>query len=351
MPEATMRVETRRMQGRLARSLLLGAALACSAFPSASFAQSTDDDLRRDLLVQADQAREAGDHARALDLATRAGQLRMTPSLSLMLAQEHEQLGHVVEALHNARRCVTDANADATLRNRERIQRLCTDLVAALEGHVARVTLRVSETPEGTTVQVANRSLPPAVWGVAVPVDPGDVEVRVQCPDGRSYARTLHLASGANEEVVVTLSAAPSAATVIPTPEAATPRPVEVRIDPSPRARSGSGPGVGPWVLAGVGVVALGSAGLFWALHGSAVTERDAACDANGCDPSSVDANARAQTFTTAANVGLALGGAALVGGAVWFLVARSRTSEVPAVRPSAWLSPVGAGVALGGTL
>ena len=45
---------------------------------------------RRELLQGADAARAAGDHPRALDLARRAGEIRMTPSVRLLLAQESE---------------------------------------------------------------------------------------------------------------------------------------------------------------------------------------------------------------------------------------------------------------------
>ena len=70
------------------------------AWASVATAQTSPTEIaRRDLLDQAEAARAAGDHARALDLATRASQLRVTPSLRLLLAQEHQALGHVLEAL------------------------------------------------------------------------------------------------------------------------------------------------------------------------------------------------------------------------------------------------------------
>jgi hypothetical protein len=104
----------------------MGFALTTLAWGYPALAQTTNDALRRDLLAQAEQARDPGDHARSVDLATRAAQLRMTPSLGLMIAQEHEQLGHVVEAIDYARRCASDAAGDGTLR--ERIARNCREL-------------------------------------------------------------------------------------------------------------------------------------------------------------------------------------------------------------------------------
>lgn len=326
-------------------ALLQAAVLCVVAAPRSALGQEVDEQLRRELLTQAEQARAEGNHARAIDLGTRAAQLRASPSVGLMLAQEHEALGHLTAALGHAQRCAAEAATDATLRNREQIAGACSGLVRALEGRVARLTVQVPVgLAEGTSVQVATRPLPAAAWGVALPVDPGELVVRASTADGRRFERSVRVAEGASANVVVAFAPSAQASVAPPAPTPGAPQ-AGAGAD-APRASVGAG----PWILAGAGVLAFGAAGLFWGLHGGALSERDAACDAGGCDPSSVDADTRARTLTTVTNVSLAAGGAAIAGGLVWFFVARARSSP-PAVRPTAWASPTGGGVALGGTL
>ena len=325
--------------------------LAVLTWSPALQAQTADDTLRRDLVAQAEQARDAGDHARSVDLATRAAQLRMTPSLGLMIAQEHEQLGHIVDALDHARRCAADASTDRTLRNRERIARNCRDLASSLSPLVARVTVRVPSDGASATVMVGTRSVPPAGWEVPIAVDPGDVVVRASAPDGRRFEQTVHLARGASAEVVVALAVpAPSEVVAVVTRPSVSPDTPNHGMAPRtmPIRRS---VGVGPWVVAGVGAVSLVVAGVLWSMHGDAVAERDGACDAGGCDLSAIDADARAHDMTLGTNVAIGIGSAAIAGGLTWFLIARSGTGEALVLRPSAWLLPGGAGLTLGGIL
>ena len=265
------------------------AALALAAETAGAQPVPAPDALRRDLIAQAERARDEGDHARAAGLAERAAVIRVSPSLSLMLAQEHAALDHAAVAHGHAVRCVADATADAALRNRDRILRLCHELVLRTEPAVPTV-------PAAPPVIVRNTTTaPPTLPHVA-----------------------------------------PSIGTTAP-----------------PRGES-RGAGAGPWIVAGVGVLAFAAAGVAWGLNGEALSERDAACDAEGCDPSALDANARANDFVTATNVALISGVVALAAGVTWFVIATvrgGRASDAPAVRPTAWALPSGVGIGIGGSL
>lgn len=336
--------------GRWLRAVVCAAATLSA--PAIALAQTDADALRRDLLAQAEQAREAGDHARAAELAGRAGTLRMTPSLALLLAQEHEQLGHLVTALDHARRCTADATSDAALRNRERLLGICRELTGVLTGRVGRITVRVPADLARATVRVGGRELPPAAWGVAVPVDPGEVVVRVS-DEARHHAQTLtvRVGPGASVEVEADPPAVAAPPTAAPRPAVAQPErpPSGVRAPAEGPVRRGGA--VGPWVVAGFGAAALVGAGVLWALHDGAMSDRDGACDAGGCDPSAVDADARMRGLTTATNVAIAVGSAAVAGGVVWWVLSRSGGREAEGGRPTAWMLPTGTGVLLGGVL
>lgn len=335
--------------GRRVRAWVCAGAL--SAASSTARAQSDTDALRRDLVGQAEQARDAGDHARAVELAGRAAALRMSPSLTLLLAQEHEQLGHLVVALDHARRCTADATADASLRNRERILGICRELSEVLSRRVGRLTVRVPPELTRATVRVGERELPAAAWGVAVPVDPGEVVVRVS-DESLHHAQTVtvRVTGGGSAEVALEVPPVLAAnATRVVAPPMTSEAPVVVA-PPVERPRR-SGVGAGPWVVAGVGVAAFIGAGVLWGMHGAAQEERDGACDAGECDPRSIDADAGMRDLTTATNVAIGVGAAAVAGGVVWFLVARARGGGTEEPAPRAWVLPTGNGLAVGGVL
>ncbi len=316
----------------------------------AAAAQSADDALRRDLVEQAERARESGDHARSLDLATRAGQLRMTPSLALMLAQENEQLGHIVDALDRARQCASDALRDPNLHHRDRLARICRDAATALAQRVARVVVHVPAADGTATVLVGGRTIPPAGWDVPIPVDPGDVVVRASTADGRRFERTVPVAAGASADVTVALRVVPTESavpTVAAVTTVATPTPLPAPAEPTSRRRVGAG----PWVVGASGAALLVTAGVLWAVHGSAISARDGECSVAGCHPAALDFDQTARNLTLGTNVTLGLGGAAMTAGVIWYVVARTRRTESIAMRPTAWVVPTLQGVAVGGVL
>jgi hypothetical protein len=303
---------------------------------------------RRELVAQADAASQAGDHARALELARRAATLRVTPSLTAFLAREHQHLDQRVEALDQARACLRDAALDATLRNRETIVQVCETVRAAVEPRVGRLELRVApNAPAGLVVQVDGRAVLPALFGVATPVMPGSVRVVAEAPGHIRFAREVTATEGAL--TVVDLALSPEAPPPAPPPPPPPPPPAPIAAPPPPPAPiaaprpAPSSPGVGPWILGGAGVAGLALAGVFFGLAGSAQGERDAACPVPERCPNAAAgavADARDDDYSarlTATNVALAVGAAALTGAVVWYVVARgtgSRASPAAMVLP-----------------
>src|SRR5215470_10337035 len=87
---------------------------------------------RRVLIERAQAARTGNDHAAALDLAQRAAQIAMTPSLRLFIAQEQNALGRLAEAFGNADLCMREAERDESVRNRGVVAATCRALASAL---------------------------------------------------------------------------------------------------------------------------------------------------------------------------------------------------------------------------
>jgi hypothetical protein len=108
-----------------------------------------------------------------------------------------------------------------------------------------------------------------------------------------------------------------------------------------PRSDSHRGVTLGPWIVGGVGVASLSLSLVFVGLRADALSSRDARCQGRApCTLSTpeevsaaVEARERAAEHSTAVNVSLAVGGAALAASAVWFALDHARRS--PRVTPS----------------
>ncbi len=93
-----------------------------------------------------------------------------------------------------------------------------------------------------------------------------------------------------------------------------------------------SGPGAGPWVLVGVGAAGLAAGGVLLALRAGAYDDALSHCTPPGTSTCTITSEAaataanddydRARTFDTAAWVSFGVGGAAVVGGALWYALA-----------------------------
>jgi hypothetical protein len=332
---------------RPSRARVLGLAwLLASATASA---QSTDD-ARYTLIVQASEARDAGDDRRALELARRADALRSTPSLHLLLAQLEERLAEPVAALDDARRCEAELEADRAHRDWQRYFDSCHALVTALEGRIGRITVEVPEVP-GVEVTLNQRPLARTDWGVAREVVPGYFVVEARASEGRRFHVGFDVFAGGAETVRVVFETRPPAVTVVAPPRVA---PVAV----AGLERRSAGPG--PWAVMGVGTASLVASGVFFTLRAAALSDRDAACGtpAGDCTPATdvalaaaTSAQRDAHTFNALFNVTLGVGSAAVVGGALWWALGRS--TRAPAVRHTVVVTPRGDGamVTVGGAM
>lgn len=268
---------------------------------------------RRDLVDRAQAARDAGRHDEALELARRAGALRMTPSLRLFLAQQEEATGQLVAALADARQCARDAEVDASLAEREEVIATCRTLSAEIAPRLASVVVEVAS-PDGVSVEVAGAQVDPALYGVPMPVAPGHVVVEARTRDGQRFRRDLDLAAGATGSVAVELVAGPAGEAGV---------------------AGGGGPDPG---LLGVGVAVgvlglggLATAGGLFALREDAVAARDAACDGGGCDPIAEDHHARAEDLNSGTNAALVTGAIVAAAGAAWIVVVVAIAPGAPA--------------------
>lgn len=162
---------------RTATALALCTVLGLAARPAAA-QTGAEDAIRRTLVQQADAAQRAGLHDQALAFGVEAGRIRWTPSLRMLVAQEHLALGHTLDALDAATMCLVETEADRAVRNRPRIVAACRAVVTQTEAMVGRLRLVLPENPPpNLRLSVNGQDVAQRLWAVSFPVPAGHAEV------------------------------------------------------------------------------------------------------------------------------------------------------------------------------
>ncbi len=245
----------------------------------------------------------------------------------LALAICYEGQGKLASAWNSYREALALALRDKR-KDREDAAR---GKVADLEPRLSRLTIRA----QGVTVSLDGVAMPSASLGTAIPIDGGAHVVEATAP-GR-VARRMEIAIGAEKDrkevEVPALEAAP-----IETPKpAAAPAPVS---PPAPARESGS---VLPYVVGGLGLVALGVGGYFGVTAIGKRSDVKTACPDNVCtDPAMVDRNDEAKRAATISNVAIGVGAVAVGAAIVLFVVDKP---EKKSARVTGGIGPRGASI------
>ncbi len=328
------------------------------AAPAVSAQTGADAAVRRELVEQAQRARAANDHTRALDLATRASSLQMSPSLRMFIAEEQAALGQFADALNNAELCGREAERDTGSRTHEAVMNACRQLAVTVRPRVARVTVQIPPpSPAGVHVTLAGHELNSALFGVPYIVNPGVVVVEATAEGMRPVRREVTVAAGASLDVPLAFERVPSQVVAQPTntvalvpvtpptqvvasaappvavstAPAASPSPTQTTASVAPvppthsDAPAATGPGAGPWVLVGSGVVVAALSGVFYALRERSILDLERTCGGPMgllCPVDSQHFLGEAQRWTTLSGIALGVGGAAVASGLLWFALA-----------------------------
>ena len=332
------------------RTPLFATLFATLAVTSSAFAQTPPDaTARRQLVERAISARDAGQHAQALDLFQQAGQIQMRPGLRMSIAQEQQALGHPIEACEGATACVTEAQADLTGAGNAAALQGCASLVATTCATLGHVRLRLPATlPEGLRLTVQGRVVDRSA-GDVLAVSPGTVAVQAVAGRQVLFEESVAVQRGETRDVAVRLDAAPTVVATVAAPEAVPPR-QEVRtvVTPPRPPVASQGRGVGPWLVLGGGVVALGLSAMFLGLRESAKSSRDAACGVGYCTQAAADFQATAETDNVAMYVALGVGAAAATAGVVWLATGGSAAEAPARTALSVGAAPTRGGVVIG---
>jgi tetratricopeptide (TPR) repeat protein len=110
---------------------------------------------------------DAGRWAEAEDRFERVLLLRYSPVAAYNLGLAQARLGHGVVAAATFRKLLADPTLEPKVREPATAQ------LSEVEAHFGWLTLHVPGRCEGCQVQIDREDWPPAVWGVAVPIDAG----------------------------------------------------------------------------------------------------------------------------------------------------------------------------------
>jgi len=250
----------------------------------------------------------------------------------LYLAECYEKSGRTASAWALFREAASEAQAagqtERAAAGRQRAERL--------EPALSRLTVEV---PDGTRVpglEVLRNGAPLAkgLWGVALPVDPGDQHLEARAPGHLTHAHTITVAKGqaAVKVVIPPLGAAPvSESAPVASPMQTAPiqaMPAESRSSPLAPAPVDDSRGkkfklIGIVVgSVGVALLAVGT-GFGVRAIGKNNDAKDAGCGTKLCpDSRGVDLSDDANKAATISNIGVFAGGALLAGGLLTYLLA-----------------------------
>lgn len=271
---------------------------------------------------------------------------RLDPGVGtlLNLAVCYEKQGKLASAWTIYREAAAAARA-AKQTSREQAARKGAD---ALEPRLAKLTIvtPTGDLPPQMVIVRDGEVVPPSLWGVAAPIDPGLHQLDVTAPGREKWSAQVAANAGQSSTITVPVlkpDASAAARAKVATTPAFVPPPSD-----SPPTPAGSTQKIVGGVVVGAGVIVTAVGAYF---GGKALsTYRGAECDAaNKCTQEGLDAQDSGIAYGTAATIALTGGLVAIATGVVLWLTAPSpQTASANAVRSAnqrrIWItgSPVG---------
>jgi hypothetical protein len=325
---------------RLSSTSCFAAFLAISIGLTPSFARADDPAAAQALFNEAKKLMAAGNYTDACPKLEESQRLAPAMGTKFNLADCYERTGRTASAWA-AFLSVASIAKNTNQAAREKAAR---DRAASLEPKLSRMAVVVpaASRATGLTVTRDGQAVGDAEWGESMPIDPGEHTVAAAAPAKRGWKAIVEVeGAGSSAKVIVpALDDEPTAPSPGPSAPAA--------VAPAPVAASGSSSTPG-WVLIGVGGAALVGGAVVWALRSADESTLDAECGPNGAScPASAAGDISSGKTYTALGVGLfAVGGAGVIAGASWLLLAghEPKTPSIAGAKLVPALGPRGGGV------
>jgi serine/threonine-protein kinase len=318
-----------------------------TTFSGTAFAQSADDRAAADALFDAARRlMDEGNFDQACPKFRDSYELDPGVGTLLNLALCYKQAGRTASAWSVYR----EAAAAARAQGQDDRERLARDEATALEGSLVRLLIEVSAdaaSVEGLEIKRGNQVLKRTLWGVGLPVDPGEVTIVATAPGYVQRSATVKV-EGDGKTITFKLEALVKEggdAAAAPLPDGAAPAPTEdtralARPEEAPSTTTSRGSSPWPWVLGGAGIALAGTGTVFAFLQQADYNASLEICAdrTSACSQTEVDRHEKLKTSSQSkaivAYAGWGLGGAALIGAGVWMFLEKSKTDTGLRLQP-----------------
>ncbi|WP_437969742.1 tetratricopeptide repeat protein [Sorangium sp. So ce260] len=333
----------RRHQRSIAHPACLGlcAALISGALPARAEPSASEKATAEALFDAALDLMKQGRSAEACPRLEQSHRIDPGIGTLLYLAECYENTGRTASAWATFRQAASESRAAGQAERSRKAQARA----ARLEPGLSKLSISVAPenlTLQGFSVRSSGKPVEQAVFGIAIPVDPGDIAIEASAPGHETWTTTVKLGSDkatANVDVPLLKRAEGPAPVPVepPASEAGGPAPAPARGAPAPPPAPAAGSSGDTMrllglVVGGAGVVGLGVGTFFGAKAISKNGDAEDYCKGGSTceDPRGVTLTEEASSAATASNIAFGLGAAAVAGGAVlYFVVAPSQSSRV----------------------
>ncbi len=262
------------------------------------------------LFTEARKLTRAGDHAAACPKYAESQRLDPASGTLLNLADCYERIGRTASAWARYKELLPLAMNEAA-QDRAAIAR---KKIAELEPRLAYVTITVTKPLPGMRVSLGAVELGRAVWGTAVPVDPGTHEITARADGYEPVTVAVTITEAGQHEPVAIEALQPITATAeTPPPVDTTPEPTpQLYPQPTPAPRPQPEPDTSPptvgYVVGSVGIAGLLVGGFFGIRALNLRSDSDTECPNERCTERGASLNDDAITAATISDIGMAIG-------------------------------------------
>jgi len=268
---------------------------------SASAQDAAELQQARDKFQRALALQTGGDWAGAVALLKEVAAVRSTPQVRFNIALCEENLGQLVAAVGDYELAAADARQTDETEVVEQAQRR----IDELRGRIPKIIVTRGANADTASITLDGVTLGDRVLGKPMNVDPGPHVITARATGFESFRVNVRVGESETKTVKVELHASE-----LPPP----PPPI---VPPKPATAAPSH--TAAYVIGGIGVLALGSAGAMYALRQSTINKLDRECNPK-CPLSLKDTKDRGETYTLLGNIGLGVGVAGVGIGAILLL-------------------------------
>ncbi len=319
----------------LALLALAGACTCAAGVSRADDASPSDVATARKLAREGVKLADAGKCAEAIEPLSRAENLYHAPTILGRLGECQVAVGRLVEGTENLQRVVRESLPSNAPAPFVAAKTRARKVLDKALPRLAHLTVEVTA-PAGVeyTVKLDGTRLPKAAIGVERPTDPGDHTVEVAAEEHRASTKNLTLGEGRSARVELSLEPDPEA---IRRRKAKAASPTPVNDGTIGRKKTLA------YVSFGVGGAGLLVGSVFGVMAISARSDLDAECPNKVCPTGAEGRIDAAKVKGTVSTIGFVVGGVGVAGGALLLLWPES--AEVKA-GGAAWRPWVGVGTA-----